>query len=191
MISQHYTEGPWKGLTSLDLVLTPEESQNLQAVAATDDDWEKGRQEGGYFKLFLGGIDKDGGQSYEPYVNGFRDLRKRLSRAVAKFAGVPYAQVQTRHDFWLLFFPQDSFVAPHQDPVPKGHRHIRVNVAVTAAESGGRIVVPNGFYTDSILPVQLRPGQGLIFEPSAVKHSLERVYKGSQLFVSLGADIKE
>jgi hypothetical protein len=187
MITTHYTEGPAKGLTYLDLALTPRERDDLQTIAAEDTDWREGRREGGYFKLPIsGGPDRVGS-----YPNAFPDLRKRLSLAVAKFAHTSYKDVYGGHDFYLLYFPHDSFVPNHVDEAPKGMRHIRVNVAVTACEDGGELIVPNGFYAQARLKIKLAPGHGVIFEPSAVEHGLNRVYTGSQLWVSLGTLVKE
>lgn len=188
MIAQHYTEGPAKGLTYLDLALTQDERNDLEAIAVDDTDWKLGRQEGGYYKLTLGlGYT----QGHGPYLNCCTDLRKRLSLAIAEFVDAPYKEVYDHHDFYLLYFPQDSFVRPHTDEAPSGMRHIRANVAVTIAEDGGELVVPNGFYKSSWLQIKFSPGNGIIFEPSAVEHSLKRVNKGSQLWVSLGTLVKE
>lgn len=188
MITTVYTEGPAKGLTYLDLALTPDESKSVQTIAAEDTDWKPGRQKDSiYYKLSI----SSDPESECSYPGAFPDLRKRLSLAVAKFAGVPYKNVYINHDFYLLYFPQEGFVRAHTDEAPKGMRHIRANVAVTIAEDGGELVVPNGFYKQSWLHIKFSPGSGVIFEPSAAEHGLNRVNKGSQLWVSLGTLVEE
>jgi hypothetical protein len=187
MITTKYSEGPANGLTYLDLALTPDEAEQLQVIAVEDTDWRPGRQNGIYHKLSLSGDSESVGS----YPGAFPDLRKRLSLAMAKFAGVPYKDVYSGHDFYLLYFPQEGFVSAHVDEAPKGMRHIRANVAVTMAEDGGELVVPNGFYKWSWLHIKFSPGNGIIFEVSAVEHGLKRVNRGSQLWVSLGTLVKE
>jgi hypothetical protein len=181
MISRYFSEGPWKGLTSLDLALTPDEIEILKYVAATATDWEKGRQGSGYFKLDLKELSVD-------FYN-LSTVRTRLLNAIQKHTHATGPEIQKANDFWLIYYPEGVGVCPHKDPAPAKAKHVRANVAVTKPLTGGVFRVPNGYFKECDLPIDLLPGQGVVFSPSEVQHSVTDAGIGGRLVVSVGAII--
>lgn len=182
MISHYYAEGPFRGLTGLDLALTPKDFETLHTIAVDDLGWERGRQEGGeYFTLSL--MD-------QVWLHTLREVRTRLLGAIAKHAGVKPVKLQDKNDFWLIYYPEGSVGVPtHKDPAPFGAKHVRANVAVTSPETGGKLVLPNATNSDRWLEIPPSPGQGIIFSPSEAEHAVSPVGKGGRLIVSVGAII--
>lgn len=187
MITRTFDEGPWKGLTTLDLALTPKEIDLLREIAVEMDgnDWEDGRQGTGYFKLNLMDI-YAGGDSLLGAV------RSRLLNAIKRRLGLPDGlKLQRRNDFWLLYYPEGSSVPWHVDPAPPGAKHWRANVCVTAPKEGGAFVVRNGYFVEANLPVNLAESEGILFCASDREHAVGHVLKGYRLVVSVGAIIDD
>lgn len=184
MIAQRFDQShPWHKLTALELALSPIEMETVREQAAEADSWRPGRQGSGYYTLDL--------KEWSWHVAPLRSVQTRLLNAIAKHADAPGVKLQGSNDFHLIYYPEGSGVSMHKDPAPFGARHFRANVAVTSPEFGGELVLPNGCYPSLPMNVKLLPGQGIIFEPSAVEHGVTLAGAGGRLVVSVGAVISD
>jgi predicted 2-oxoglutarate/Fe(II)-dependent dioxygenase YbiX len=179
MVLQNFTDGPWKGLMQIHLGLTPKEIDVIQAFATNTWTWVDGRQKSGYYKLDL----KVSPLSREPLE--FHVPRERLFVALRQYIGDDADISAKTTDYWLLYYPEGGNVPWHNDPAPKGKRHVRANLAVTTPADGGEFVVENGFYEGAMLKVALSPGAGIVFEATR-SHSVNRVGLGGRLMLSVG-----
>ena len=79
-------------------------------------------------------------------------------------------------DSYLLRYPDGSEIPPHSDPVANG-RHYRLNIVLSAPDSGGEFLCSNPIYESKRIK---------LFRPDACEHSVTRVIGGSRYVLSIG-----
>lgn len=84
-------------------------------------------------------------------------------------------------DFYLLKFPEGSFIKEHVDPVEFGYKHYRFNIILKKSKLGGEFISETHiFETDRVK----------FFRPDIYKHSVSQIKKGTRIVLSLGFLIK-
>ena len=109
--------------------------------------WQRGRQGTGYMKLDLSVGD------VPPFVGTW------VERCLAMLVGDPLG-----HDAWLLRYPAGTHIPAHRDENELGDHH-RINVLLEG---------PGALRIDGV-PVELRPGDAIVFRPDQVEHSVDAV----------------
>ena len=79
-------------------------------------------------------------------------------------------------DLYLLDYPKDSFVPPHQDVVSEG-RHIRCNLILKQATHGGHFLCP---------AMKVSGPRLFVFRPDLYVHQVTPVEEGRRWVLSFG-----
>jgi hypothetical protein len=145
--------------------LSPHDRALLAAMcAASDRAWDRGRQDTGYFKSALDPAD--------PF------LAALIERSLATL----YPGSRHGHDAWLLRYPDGSSIPPHVDPpLTSGARHARLNAIIAQPPSGGLLHLDD-------TPIDLAPGDAVVFHPDSVRHQVSPVTGGERWLWSVGCN---
>lgn len=81
-------------------------------------------------------------------------------------------------DMYILWYPEDSHVPMHVDPVSSGKRHYRLNIVLKNAIVGGCFTASN--------TIKEIPNYLYLFRPDKELHGVSRVAYGSRWVLSIG-----
>ena len=79
-------------------------------------------------------------------------------------------------DAYLLYFPTNSFIPPHKDPV-KGLCHYRFNIVLKQAKSGGEFICDKCIINTKRIK---------LFRSDISTHSITKIVSGSRKLLSIG-----
>lgn len=138
--------------------LSASDITNLKVFASTAV-FQSGRQETGYEKA---AVDQD----------LFQDLKKRSLEAL----GVP---LDTKHDCYLIRYPEGSCIPKHKDDAPFGLEHHRLNAMIQNCVWGGELWV-------DLELIKFRTSDAVVFRPDVLEHEVTEIMAGERLLWSVG-----
>lgn len=84
-------------------------------------------------------------------------------------------------DLVLIRYPVGSYINWHVDPVPKGLKHHRINIAIKQSEIGGEFE-----YGNDISDTGLTKQRFVYFRPDVTMHKVHEIKKGERWILSIG-----
>jgi len=133
--------------------ITPSERQILLKAADTEM-WVPGRQGTGYERA---------------------SVRGPASKCLAELG----VSLDTRHDEYLLRYPEGAFIPPHVGDALFGVGHYRINVLLEHAAEGGEL-----FFDGE--RIELDECDEVVFRPDIILHEVKPVTKGRRLLWTVG-----